>query len=111
MHWRQQRGLGAGGRSDRKHTHATPRRPSFAPQVALRGGRVRRIPPYAASKFSPLDNGAFGLSLRFMEHNAATLINMPMMDALDYTLRRCCSDGAARYCFYNCGYFSTTYKR
>lgn len=81
---------------------------SFEDAVAAAGtgAKVWRIPPYCAPFLSPLDNGAFGLATRFMTVNAAWLMHHSMTDALDYTFRNCCSPAGARWCFYNCNYYS-----
>ena len=81
---------------------------SFEDAIAAAGtgARVWRIPPYCAPRLSPLDNGAFGLATRFMHVNAAQMVHYPVVVALDYTFRNCCSPAGARWCFYNCNYYS-----
>ena len=43
--------------------------------------------------------------VRYMSNHSAMLSRMHMMDALDYSLRRCCWRDAAWWCHRNCGYF------
>jgi transposase len=84
--------------------NASIHKQSFEDEIAAAGGRVWRVPPYSASSTSPLDNGGFGLVVRYLHFHAHELAHLPMVQALDIALRQCCSPAAARYCFYNCGY-------
>lgn len=77
---------------------------SFEAAIQAAGGRVWRMPPYSAARLSPLDNGGFGLVVRYLQQHARELAHLTMMEALDHALRHCCNPAAARYCFYNCGY-------
>jgi hypothetical protein len=83
----------------------------FESLVQAQGGRVWRIPPYCATKLSALDNGGFGLVVRYMHIHARRLSAMPLADALNEAFRNAVpwvatGSGNARYCFRNCRYYS-----
>lgn len=74
----------------------------FEQAVRAKGGIVKFLPPYCWN-LSPLDNGAFGLVVRYLEVNAARLSRVPLSDALAEAFLSVTPD-AARYCYRNCGY-------
>ena len=83
---------------------------AFDDAIAAAGGKVWRMPPYTASRLSPLDNGGFGLLSRCLHVHAGWLSLEPLPKALDWALRHCMprnpdgSNPSARYCFHNCGF-------
>jgi len=77
----------------------------FEQEVMAAGGRVMRIPPYLAPKRSPLDNGAFGLVVRYIQRHAQRLASMPMHAVLEEAFLSI-DEPSARWCFHNCMYYS-----
>ena len=59
-------------------------------------------PPYCWN-FSPLDNGGFGLVVRYLEVHAARLGRVPLENALEEAFMSVHPE-AARYCYRNCNY-------
>jgi hypothetical protein len=74
----------------------------FARMVRRAGGIVRFTPPYAYD-CSLLDNGAFGLVVRFLKRRGKLVERVGLQRGLDAAFKRI-GRRAARYCFHNCGY-------
>ena len=67
--------------------------------------QVKFLPPYCF-EFSPLDNGAYGLVVRFLKapENADLYGSQPIEVGLDAAFKSVDED-SARWCFHNCRYY------
>jgi hypothetical protein len=75
----------------------------FVSRLAARGCEVRFIPPYCWF-LSPLDNGAYGRLVRWMQANAALCASRPIRDALEMAMQACLTVDDAWGFFTHCGY-------
>jgi len=75
---------------------------AFVRRVNRLGGMVIFLPPYCFTT-SPLDNGAYGLVVRWLQRNAGRVRAVGLQQGMDEALSSL-SASDARYCFQNCGY-------
>ena len=85
---------------DHASIHSSQR---FVTMIQNAGGIIEYTPPYC-HEFTPLDNGAFGLVVRFLREHAHLVAQIGIEHALDAAFRSVSSTDA-HYCFRNCGYF------
>ena len=71
--------------------------------IGSAGGGVKFLPPYCWD-LSPLDNGAFGMVVRWMAANRERLVQLPLERALDLAFTHAVNRAGAHVCFRNCGY-------
>ena len=71
------------------------------PRARARSRDQRR--PTATTHLSPLDNGAYGLVVRWLQRHAEHVQAVGLRQGMDEALRSV-SNSDARYCFRNCGY-------
>jgi hypothetical protein len=83
----------------RIHTSAAS---TFVDAVRAAGGWVFFLPPYCWH-LSPLDNGAFGYVVKYLEANSTRLCRMPLSDALAEAFSAL-RGKQARECWENCEY-------
>lgn len=84
---------------DNARIHGSER---FKNMIEAAGGFVVYTPPYC-HELTPLDNGAFGLVVRFLREHADIVEVAGIERALDAAFRSL-SPADAHYCFRNCGY-------
>jgi len=70
--------------------------------IELRGGRLLFTPPYAFDR-TPLDNGAFGLVVRFLKKHSRLIERTGLCAGLNEAFRSI-RRKQAKYCFRNCDY-------
>ena len=75
----------------------------FVRIIGSAGGGVKFLPPYCWD-LSPLDNGAFGMVVRWMAANRERLVQLPLERALDLAFTHAVNRAGAHVCFRNCGY-------
>lgn len=76
---------------------------SLVNMINQAGGTVMFLAPYCWH-LSPLDNGAFGLVVRWMKTHREYLCQYPLKTQLDLAFRHAVDPNGAYYCFRNCGY-------
>ena len=79
---------------------------AFVHACNLRGAIVLYTPPYCWN-LTPLDNGAFGLVKKWLQHHERSIIHhsLTITQALDMAFTYAVTPDGARHCFHKCGYW------
>lgn len=75
----------------------------FVNLITRAGGCVKFLAPYCWH-LSPLDNGAFGMVVRWMQEHQRRLVQLPLHEQLDLAFTHAVDSAGARMCFRNCEY-------
>ena len=75
----------------------------FISRLAAQGCEVRFLPPYCWW-LSPLDNGAYGLLVRWMRSNSHLVASVPMEQACEIGMPACVDNDMAWSMCKHCGY-------
>ena len=89
------------------HPTARSKDKRFEERVNAKGAQIKIIPPYCWF-LSPLDNGAFGRLVQFLQANSGHVATNGIEHACEAGFGSCLSEADSLRCWYKCGYVRTT---